>query len=74
MPRKARIDAPEGLFHLIGPLLHCDMKQVFMHCPVYNPGDGFHSMFQKSGDKIKWLFLCPSCHRIFDLGFTIPEQ
>ena len=41
---------------------------------VCSYSDGFHPMFQKSGDKTQWLFICPACHRIFDLGFTVPQQ
>jgi hypothetical protein len=28
-------------------------------------------MFKKEGDNTKWLFICPSCHIVFDIGFTV---
>jgi hypothetical protein len=28
-------------------------------------------MFKKEGDRTKWLFICPSCHIVFDIGFTV---
>jgi uncharacterized C2H2 Zn-finger protein len=43
----------------------------FKVCPVCGYEDGFHSMFRKDGDKMKWFFICPSCHNIFDIGFTV---
>ncbi len=50
-----------------------DMQETFKDCPVCDYSDGFHSMFQKEGAKTKWLFICPACHRIFDLGFKVPK-
>lgn len=55
-------------------MINIKMEDSFKDCPVCSYKDGFHSMLQKAGNKIKWLFICPACHRIFDLGFTIPEQ
>jgi hypothetical protein len=55
-------------------IMKIDPHQTFKDCPVCNYSDGFHSMFQKTDDKTKWLFICPACHRIFDLGFTVPQQ
>ena len=34
--------------------------------------DGFHSMFKADGEAVKWLFICPNCHEIFDIGYTVP--
>jgi hypothetical protein len=28
-------------------------------------------MFKKESDRTKWLFICPSCHDVFDIGFTV---
>jgi hypothetical protein len=28
-------------------------------------------MFKKESDSTKWLFICPSCHIVFDIGFTV---
>ncbi len=43
----------------------------FKICPSCGYEDGFHSMFKKEGDSTKWLFICPSCHIVFDIGFTV---
>jgi transposase-like protein len=55
-------------------IMKIDMDQTFKDCPVCNDSDRFHAMFQTTGDRTKWLFICPACHRIFDLGFTVPQQ
>jgi len=47
------------------------MNGEFKICPLCGYNDGFHSMFKKEGDVTKWLFICPSCHRVFDIGFTV---
>jgi len=44
------------------------MEEEFKVCPSCGYKDGFHSMFRKDG---KWLFICPSCHMVFDIGFTV---
>ena len=46
------------------------MEEEFKVCPSCGYKDGFHSMFKKAGDMTQWLFICPSCHEIFDIGFT----
>ncbi len=46
----------------------------FRVCPECGYQDGFHTMLKKEGEKIKWLFICPSCHRIFDIGYRIPAE
>jgi hypothetical protein len=28
-------------------------------------------MFKKEDDITRWLFICPSCHQVFDIGFTV---
>lgn len=38
-------------------------------CPLCGYRDGFHSMFKRDGSKVKWLFICSSCHEVFDFGF-----
>lgn len=40
-------------------------------CPLCGYKDGFHSMLKRDGKEIKWLFICPSCHQIFDIGRTL---
>ncbi len=47
------------------------MDTEFKICPSCGYKDGFHSMFTKDGGITKWLFICPSCHEVFDIGFTI---
>jgi len=49
-----------------------EMKDEFKLCPACGYKDGFHSMFKREGDKIRWLFICPSCHEVFDIGLTVP--
>ena len=48
-----------------------EMEDEFKVCPSCGYEDGFHSMFRKEGDVTKWLFICPSCHKIFNIGFTV---
>jgi transposase-like protein len=52
-------------------VINVNMKDEFKVCPSCGYKDGFHSMFRKEADKTRWLFICPSCHRIFDIGFTV---
>jgi len=47
------------------------MDDEFKICPSCSYEDGFHSMFKKEGDITKWLFICPSCHVVFDIGYTV---
>jgi transposase-like protein len=47
------------------------MEDEFKVCPYCEYRDGFHSMFKKVGDVTKWLFICPSCHEVFDIGYTV---
>ncbi len=47
------------------------MKDEFKECPECGYKDGFHNMFKKDGNMTKWLFICPTCHSIFDIGLTI---
>ena len=46
------------------------MEDEFKVCPTCGYKDGFHSMFKKEGQVIRWLFICPSCHDVFDIGLT----
>lgn len=43
----------------------------FKTCPNCGYKDGFHSAFRQQEDKTLWLFICPSCHAVFDIGATI---
>jgi hypothetical protein len=47
------------------------MDDEFRVCPSCGYKDGFHSMFRKEDGVTKWLFICPECHKIFDIGFTV---
>lgn len=49
-----------------------EYQDEFKVCPVCGYEDGFHSMFKKDGNRIKWFFICPDCHSIFDIGFEVP--
>lgn len=52
-----------------------EMQDEFRVCPACGYEDGFHSMFNRQGDGIGWLLICPSCHKRFDIGLTAnPEQ
>jgi hypothetical protein len=48
-----------------------EMKEEFKVCPTCGYKDGFHSMFRRQDGVTRWLFICPSCHDVFDIGFTI---
>jgi hypothetical protein len=43
----------------------------FRVCPLCGYRDGFHSAFRQDAGKTRWLLICPSCHAIFDLGYTV---
>jgi hypothetical protein len=47
------------------------MKDEFKICPACGYKDDFHSMFKKEAENTKWLFICPACHVVFDIGFTV---
>ena len=48
-----------------------DAGDEFKVCPQCGYRDGFHSMFKKEGDVMRWLFICPSCHQVFDIGLKV---
>ncbi len=50
-----------------------ELKDEFKVCPSCGYKDGFHSMFRKEGNTTRWLFICPSCHDVFDIGFTVSQ-
>ena len=47
------------------------MDTEFKDCPSCGYKDGFHSMFKRQDDTIQWLFNCPSCSDVFDIGFSV---
>jgi uncharacterized Zn finger protein len=52
-------------------IINVTMENEFKVCPSCGYKDGFHSMLKKEGDLTKWLFICPSCHDVFDIGHTL---
>jgi hypothetical protein len=48
-----------------------EMQGQFKICPSCGYKDGFHSMFKKDGEITRWLFICPACHEVFDIGHTV---
>jgi len=45
---------------------------VFKVCPNCGYQDGFHSMFEKSeGEDFHWRFICPGCHKVYDIGLKV---
>ena len=50
-----------------------EMEDEFKVCPSCGYEDGFHSMFKKESYTTKWLFICPSCHKVFDIGLTVQK-
>ncbi|MEN8258057.1 MAG: hypothetical protein ABFS09_09390 [Thermodesulfobacteriota bacterium] len=49
------------------------MGDEFKICPSCGYEDGFHSMFKRENGVLKWLFICPACHDVFDIGQTPGE-
>lgn len=49
------------------------MTDEFKVCPACGYEDGFHSMFKRDNGGIKWLFICPACHQVFDIGSTMDQ-
>ncbi|UCF87470.1 MAG: hypothetical protein JSV71_01800 [Nitrospiraceae bacterium] len=47
------------------------MEKEFKVCPSCGYKDGFHSMFRKEKDVTRWFLICPSCHNVYDIGFTV---
>ncbi|MGD9045555.1 MAG: hypothetical protein PVG06_17710 [Desulfobacterales bacterium] len=47
------------------------MDSEFKVCPSCGYKDGFHSMFKRQGHTTQWLFICPSCSDVFDIGFSV---
>jgi hypothetical protein len=43
----------------------------FRVCPSCGYKDGFHSMLRQDRGIVKWMFICPSCSEIFDVGYTV---
>lgn len=52
-------------------IIEVKMEDEFKICPSCGYKDGFHSMFKQEQDFTRWLFICPSCHNVFDIGRTL---
>jgi hypothetical protein len=55
-------------------IIKVTMDDEFKICPSCEYKDGFHSMFRMEQGIIKWLFICPSCHNVFDIGRTLRDE
>ena len=49
-------------------VMSVEWADEFRICPSCGYEDGFHTMLKKEAEQMKWLFICPSCHQIFDAG------
>lgn len=52
-------------------IIKIQMGDEFKICPTCGYKDGFHSMFKKEEKSTKCLYICPSCHNVFDIGHTV---
>jgi len=50
------------------------VENEFKICPSCGYKDGFHTMLKKEGNILKWLFICPSCSKVFDIGHTLKNE
>jgi uncharacterized Zn finger protein len=50
------------------------LKDEFITCPLCSYRDGFHSILKRDGEDIRWLFICPACREVFDVGHTLKEK
>jgi len=50
---------------------HVTIEDEFKVCLSCGYKDGFHSMLKKEQDRFRWLFICPSCHEVFDVGYSV---
>ena len=48
------------------------MENEFKICPSCGYEDGFHTMLKQVGQTVKWMFICPACHAVFDIGYSVP--
>lgn len=45
-----------------------EFEDEFRVCPECGYRDGFHTVLRKEQDGVKWLFICPACHKMFDIN------
>jgi hypothetical protein len=55
-------------------IINVTLEDDFKVCPTCGYEDGFHTMLKKEEDATRWLFICPSCHNVFDIGHTLPKD
>ena len=48
-----------------------DFHKEFRVCPSCGYKDGFHTMLRQDEQGMLWLFICPACSQIFDIGKRI---
>jgi len=48
-----------------------ELGEQLRDCPACGYTDGFHNMFRRQKDTIKWYLICPQCSSIFDAGLTV---
>jgi transcription elongation factor Elf1 len=49
------------------------LMEEFRSCPTCGYGRGFHTSFQKEGNRFRIIFICPECGSSFDLGLIQSE-
>lgn len=49
------------------------VQDEFRICPTCGYRDGFHTMIKVASKKKKFLYICPSCHDVFNPVFDIDE-
>ncbi|MBC8441647.1 MAG: hypothetical protein H8D87_18410 [Deltaproteobacteria bacterium] len=51
-----------------------NVENEFKICPSCGYKDGFHTMLKKEVTVTKWLFICPSCSEVFDIGHIVEKE
>ena len=52
-------------------IIKVSIENEFKVCPSCGYKSGFHSMFRREGEVTKNLYICPSCHNVYDIGHTV---
>ena len=52
-------------------IIKVSIENEFKVCPSCGYKSGFHLMFRREGEVTKYLYICPSCHNVFDIGHTV---
>lgn len=48
------------------------LKDEFRICPVCSYRDGFHTMLRRENGEVKTIYICPSCHELFEVDIQKP--